>query len=98
MNKAADSHPTGRKSEQILSSEILALSELLLNHDGLHTHGQNTPNEASSNPSIPTNPPMPEILVSRILSLHSKYFYKKITHNKTYRINRISILRGHESV
>ena len=47
MNKAADSHPTGRKPEQILSLGIPALSELLLKHDGLHTHGQNTPNEAS---------------------------------------------------
>ena len=77
VDKAADSHLTGRKPEQILSSGIPALPELLLNHVGLHTHGQNTPNEASSNPSIPMNPPMPEILVSRILSLHSKHFYKK---------------------
>ena len=81
MNKAADSHPTGRKPEQIFSLAkslgIRALPELLLNHDDSHTHGQNTPNEASSNPSIPMNPPMPEILVSRILSLHSKHFYKK---------------------
>jgi hypothetical protein len=80
VNKAADSHPTGRKPEQILSLGIRALPQLLLNHDGLHTHGQNTPNESSSNPSIPMNPPMPEILVSRILSLHSKHFYKK-THS-----------------
>ena len=80
MDTAADSHPTGRKPEQIFSSGIPALPELLLNHGGLHTHGQNTPNESSSNPSIPMNPPMPEILVSRILSLHSKHFYKK-THS-----------------
>jgi len=77
VDKAADSHPTGRKPEQFFSSGIPALSELILNHGGSHTHGQNTPNEASSNPSIPMNPPMPQIRVSRILSLHSKNFYKK---------------------
>ena len=80
MDKAADSHPRGRKPEQILSLGIPALPELLLNHEVLHTHGQNTPNESSSNPSIPMNPSMTEILVSRILSLHSKHFYKK-THS-----------------
>ncbi len=77
VNKATDSHPTGRKSEQILTLGIPSLPELLLNHDGLLTHGQNTPYEASSNPSIPMNHPMPGILVSRIISLHSKHFYKK---------------------
>ena len=34
VDKAADSCPTGRKPEQIFSSGIPALPELILNHGG----------------------------------------------------------------